>query len=78
MAIINSQDLKPEAFAQAIQICQGYSTVKLAFNYNPEANHVTKNHDLVILKAPAGLISHLNQEGFSLHLESYGLIVSKY
>lgn len=75
---INANELSQEAFLEAIQICQSFSTVKLAFNYNPEANHVSKNHDLVITKACPGCIKELSQAGFSLSLESYGLIVIKY
>ena len=74
---MNNGYLSQEAFLKAIQICQGFSTVKLAFNYNPIANHVTKNHSLVLLEAPAGLINKLSSAGFSLSLESYGLVVSK-
>lgn len=78
MNTLNCQDLKPEALYLALQICQGFSTVKLALNYNPIANHVTKNHCLVLLEAPAGLINKLSSAGFSLFLESYGLVVSKF
>ena len=78
MNTLNCQDLKPEALYLALQICQGFSTVKLALNYNPIANHVTKNHCLVLLEAPAGLINKLSSAGFSLSLESYGLVVSKF
>lgn len=73
---MNNGYLSQEAFLKAIQICQGYSTVKIAINYNPEANHVTQNYALVILECNAGLISHLIKEGFSLYLNSWGLIVS--
>ena len=75
---LNCQDLKPEALDLALKICQGFSTVKIALNYNPIANHVTKNHSLVLLEAPAGLINKLSSAGFSLSLESYGLVVSKF
>ena len=78
MNTLNCQDLKPEALYLALQICQGFSTVKIALNYNPIANHVTKNHCLVLLEAPAGLINKLSSAGFSLFLESYGLVVSKF
>lgn len=78
MDTLNCQDLKPESFDLALKICQSFSTVKLALNYNPIANHVTKNHSLVLLEAPAGLIDKLSSAGFSLSLESYGLIVSKF
>ena len=78
MDTLNCQDLNQEALDLAIQICQGFSTVKLALNYNPIANHVTKNHCLVLLEAPAGLIDKLSSEGYSLSLESYGLVVSKF
>ena len=73
---MNNGYLSQEAFLKAIQICQGYHSVKIAINYNPEANHVTQNYALVILKAPSGLIKHLIKEGFSLDLRSWGLIVS--
>ena len=78
MNTLNCQDLKPEALYLALQICQGFSTVKLALNYNPIANHVTRNHCLVLLEAPAGLTEALIKEGYSLSLESYGLVVSKF
>lgn len=78
MDTLNCQDLKPEALDLALKICQGFSTVKLALNYNPIANHVTKNHCLVLLEAPAGLTEALIKEGYSLSLESYGLVVSKF
>ena len=78
MDTLNCQDLKPEALDLALKICQGFSTVKLALNYNPIANHVTKNHSLVLLEAPAGRINKLALSGFSLFLESYGLVVSKF
>ena len=78
MDTLNCQDLKPEALNLALKICQGFSTVKLALNYNPIANHVTKNHCLVLLEAPAGLTEALIKEGYSLSLESYGLVVSKF
>ena len=68
---LNCQDLKPEALDLALKICQGFSTVKLALNYNPIANHVTRNHCLVLLEAPAGLTEALIKEGYSLSLESY-------
>lgn len=74
---MNNGYLSQEAFLKAIQICQGYHTVKIAINYNPEATCVTKNHSLVLLEAPAGLTEALIKEGFSLDLKSYGLIVSK-
>lgn len=73
---VNNGYLSPEAFLKAIQICQGYPTVKIALNYNPEATCVTQNYALVILEYKAGLISHLIKEGFSLDLKSWGLIVS--
>lgn len=75
---MNNGYLSQEAFLKAIQICQGFSTVKLALNYNPIANHVTKNNCLVLLEAPAGLTEALIKEGYSLSLESYGLVVSKF
>ena len=75
---LNCQDLKPEALDLALKICQGFSTVKLALNYNPIANHVTRNHCLVLLEAPAGLTEAIIKEGYSLSLESYGLVVSKF
>lgn len=75
---MNNGYLSQEAFLKAIQICQGYHTVKIAINYNPEATCVTQKDALVILEGPAGLISHLIREGFSLSLESYGLVVSKF
>ena len=78
MDTLNCQDLKLEALYLALKICQGFSTVKLALNYNPIANHVTKNHCLVLLEAPAGLTEALIKEGYSLSLESYGLVVSKF
>ena len=78
MDTLNCQDLKPEALDLALKICQGFSTVKIALNYNPIANHVTKNHCLVLLEAPAGLTEALIKEGYSLSLESYGLVVSKF
>lgn len=78
MDTLNCQDLKLEALYLALQICQGFSTVKIALNYNPIANHVTKNHCLVLLEAPAGLTEALIKEGYSLSLESYGLVVSKF
>ena len=78
MDTLNCQDLKLEALYLALQICQGFSTVKLTLNYNPIANHVTKNHCLVLLEAPAGLTEALIKEGYSLSLESYGLVVSKF
>ena len=75
---MNNGYLSQEAFLKAIQICQGYHSVKIALNYNPEANHVTHNYALVILEGNAGLRKHLIQEGFSLDLKSWGLIVSKF
>ena len=75
---MNNGYLSQEAFLKAIQICQGFSTVKIALNYNPIANHVTKNPCLVLLEAPAGLTEALIKEGYSLSLESYGLVVSKF
>ena len=78
MDTLNCQDLKPEALDLALKICQGFSTVKIALNYNPIANHVTRNHCLVLLEAPAGLTEALIKEGYSLSLESYGLVVSKF
>lgn len=73
---MNNGYLSQEAFLKAIQICQGYSTVKIAINYNPEATRVTQNYALVIIEGNAGLISHLIKAGFSLDLQSWGLIVS--
>lgn len=73
---MNNGHLSQEAFLKVIQICQSYHTVKIAINYNPEANCVTQNYALVILEGNAGLISHLIKEGFSLDLKSWGLIVS--
>ena len=78
MDTLNCQDLNQEALDLALKICQGFSTVKIAINYNPIANHVTKNHCLVLLEAPAGLTEALIKEGYSLSLESYGLVVSKF
>ena len=78
MDTLNCQDLNQEALDLALKICQGFLTVKLAFNFNPVANHVTKNHCLVLLEAPAGLINKLSSAGFSLSLESYGLVVYRY
>lgn len=74
---LNNGHLSQEAFLKAIQICQGYHTVKIAINFNPDANHISSNHALVILEGNAGLIQHLIKEGFSLDLKSCGLIVSK-
>lgn len=74
---MNNGHLSPEAFLKALQICQGYHSVKIALNYNPEATCVTQNYALVILEGNAGLIQHLIKEGFSLDLKSWGLIVSK-
>ena len=74
---MNNGHLSPEAFLKAIQICQGYHSVKIALNFNPEATCVTQNYALVILEGNAGLIQHLIKEGFSLDLKSWGLIVSK-
>ena len=73
---MNNGYLSQEAFLKAIQICQGFSTVKIAINYNPEAICVTQNYALVILECNAGLISDLIKEDFSLDLKSWGLIVS--
>ena len=73
---MNNGNLSQEAFLKAIQICQGYHTVKIAINYNPEATCVTQNYALVILESNAGLISHLIKEGFVLYLKSWGLRVS--
>ena len=78
MDTLNCQDLNQEALDLALKICQGFSTVKIAINYNPIANHVTRNHCLVLLEAPAGLTEALIKEGYSLSLESYGLVVSKF
>lgn len=78
MDTLNCQDLNQEALDLALKICQGFSTVKIALNYNPIANHVTKNHSLVLLEAHAGLTEALIKEGYSLSLESYGLVVSKF
>ena len=78
MDTLNCQDLNQEALDLALKICQGFSTVKIALNYNPIANHVTRNHCLVLLEAPAGLTEALIKEGYSLSLESYGLVVSKF
>lgn len=74
---MNNGHLSSEAFLKAIQICQGYHSVKIALNFNPDGNCVTSNHALVILEGNAGLIQHLIKEGFSLDLKSWGLIVSK-
>ena len=73
---MNNGYLSQEAFLKAIQICQGYHTVKIAINYNPEATCITQNYALVILEGNAGLIKHLIKEGFTLDLESWGLTVS--
>ena len=78
MDTLNCQDLNQEALDLALKICQGFSTVKIALNYNPIANRVTRNHCLVLLEAPAGLTEALIKEGYSLSLESYGLVVSKF
>lgn len=74
---MNNGHLSSEAFLKAIQICQGYHSVKIALNFNPEATCVTQNYALVILEGNAGLIQHLIKEGFSLDLKPWGLIVSK-
>ena len=74
---MNNGYLSSEAFLKAIQICQGYHSVKIALNFNPEATCVTQNYALVILEGNAGLIQHLIKEGFSLDLKSWGLIVSE-
>lgn len=74
---MNNGYLSQEAFLKALQICQGYLSVKIAINYNPEATCVTQNYALVIIEGNAGLIQHLIKEGFSLDLKSWGLIVSK-
>lgn len=74
---MNNGHLSSEAFLKAIQICQGYHSVKIAINFNPEATCITQNYALVILEGNAGLIQHLIKEGFSLDLKSWGLIVSK-
>ena len=71
MDTLNCQDLNQEAPDLALKICQGFSTVKLALNYNPIANHVTRNHCLVLLEAPAGLTEAIIKEGYSLSIESY-------
>ena len=73
---MNNGHLSSEAFLKAIQICQGYHSVKIAINFNPEATCVTQNYALVILECNAGLISDLIKEDFSLDLKSWGLIVS--
>ena len=73
---MNNGYLSQEAFLKAIQICQGYHTVKIAINYNPEATCITQNYALIILECNAGLISDLIKEDFSLDLKSWGLIVS--
>ena len=73
---MNNGYLSQEAFLKAIQICQGYHTVKIALNYNPEATCITQKWALVILEGNAGLISHLIKEGYSLDLKPWGLIVS--
>ena len=73
---MNNGYLSQEAFLKAIQICQGYHTVKIAINYNPEATCITQNYALVILECNAGLISDLIKEDFTLDLKSWGLIVS--
>ena len=73
---MNNGYLSQEAFLKAIQICQGYHTVKIALNYNPEATCITQKWALVILEGNAGLIKHLVQEGYSLDLKPWGLIVS--
>lgn len=75
---MNNGYLSPEAFLKAIQICQGYHTVKIALNYNPEANHITKAHQLVLKQCPPGLTKALINEGYYLSLKEYGLIVSKF
>ena len=74
--MMNNGYLSQEAFLKAIQICQGYHTVKIALNYNPEATCITQKWALVILEGNAGLISHLIKEGYSLDLKPWGLIVS--
>ena len=73
---MNNGYLSQEAFLKAIQICQGYHTVKIAINYNPEATCITQRYALVILEGNAGLISDLIKEDFSLDLKSWGLLVS--
>lgn len=73
---MNNGYLSQEAFLKAIQTCQGYYTVKIAINYNPEATCITQKYALVILEGNAGLIQHLIMEGFSLDLKSWGLLVS--
>ena len=50
---MNNGYLSQEAFLKAVQICQGYHTVKIAINYNPEAICVTQNYALVILECNA-------------------------
>ena len=52
MDTLNCQDLNQEALDLALKICQGFSTVKLAPNYNPIANPVTRNHCLVLPGSP--------------------------
>ena len=73
---MNNGYLSQEAFLKAIQICQGYHTVKIAINYNPEATCITQRYALVILEGNAGLIKQLIKEGFTLDLKSWGLLVS--
>lgn len=75
---MNNGNLSQEAFLKAIQICQGYPSVKIAINFNPEGNHITLNHALIILEASANLIRDLTKEGFSLTLRPWGLIVYHY
>ena len=75
---MNNGYLSQEAFLKAIQICQGYSTVKIAINYNPEATCITQRYALVILEGNSGLIKHLIKEGFTLDIKSWGLLVSMF
>lgn len=72
------KDLSMEAFLKAIRICQSYQSVIIAINYNPEANPITKDHQLVLKQCPPELTEALIKEGYSLSLREYGLIVSKF
>ena len=74
---LNCKDLDSDSLTRALQICYQYHSTKIALNYNPEANHVTKNHCLVILEGCSGLMAKLSQEGYLLTLTTYGLVVSK-
>lgn len=79
MDTLNCQNLNQEALELALKICQGFLTVKIDLNVKPTvANTVTKNPSLVPIETPAELINKLSSAGFSLSIESYGLIVYRY